>query len=66
LTALAGLLIRKGVITAEEFNEAVGQEAEQLSADYSNRFRGMRATDAGISYDFAVIQEHGTMDGWLP
>ena len=64
VSTLIGLLIEKGVFTAAEFTAALEREAEQLSADYSQRFRGMKATDDGIQMDIAVMQEHGTMDGW--
>lgn len=66
VSTLTGLLIEKGVFTAEEFTAALEREADMLSADYSQRFRGMKATDAGIAMDIAVMREHGTMDGWLP
>lgn len=66
VSALTGLLLAKGVITAGEFDDALGTEAEQLSADYAKRFPGIRATDDGITYDVAVLQEHETMKGWRP
>jgi hypothetical protein len=66
VNALTGLLIEKGVFTGVEFEAALGRKAEQLSEDYSRRFRGMKATDAGIAMDLAVMQKHGTMDGWRP
>lgn len=66
VTALTGLLLKKGVFTEQEFVEQLTEEADYLNEAYARRFRGMRATDAGIAYDVAVIQEHGTMDGWLP
>jgi hypothetical protein len=66
VSALTGLLIDKGVFTAEEFTQAVGDEAELLSADYARKFPGMEATDHGIAYDLEKLREHGTMDGWRP
>lgn len=66
VSALTSILHAKGVFTTSELHDAVGREAEQLSADYSQRFRGMTATDAGIVMNLAEMQEHGTMDGWLP
>ncbi len=66
VSALTGLLIKNGVFTAEEFSAAMAAEADLLSDDYSRRFRGMRATNDGIQMDLAVMQEHGTMAGWLP
>jgi len=66
VTTLTGLLIEKGVFTVKEFNDALGREADQLSADFARRFPGMEATERGIAMDIAKIREHGTMDGWLP
>jgi hypothetical protein len=66
VTALTGLLLKKGIFTEEELVAQLIEEADYLNEAYARRFRGMRATDAGISYDLAVLQEHGTMDGWLP
>jgi hypothetical protein len=66
VTTLVGLLIEKGVFTQEEFTAALAREAEQLSADYSRRWRGVEATPDGLAYDLAVIREHGTMEGWKP
>ena len=64
LTALTGLLIEKGIFTAEEFTAAIGKEAEQLSADYEKRFPGFKATDVGIQMDPQVAAQ--TMKGWRP
>ncbi len=62
-TALATVLIKKGVITAEEFTIAIGDEADILNADYERRFPGITSTDEGIVYDKRAID---TMKGWLP
>ena len=64
LTALAGLLIRKGLIDEAEFTAAIEAEADQLSDDLSLRFPGFTATDHGIDVDVAVAAE--TMKGWRP
>lgn len=66
VTALAGLMIEKGVFTAEEFDAAVAKEADALSEDFAQRFPGIRATDEGLAMDPIVMQRHGTMQGWLP
>ncbi len=63
LTALTGLLIKKGVFTAEEFTVALGDEADCLDADYERRFPGIASTDDGIVYDQRAAE---TMKGWLP
>lgn len=56
VTALTGLLIRKGVFDAAEFTQALGEEAEQLSQDYARSFPGMEATDDGIRMDRRAAQ----------
>lgn len=48
LNALGGLFIAKGVFTEAEFRAAIEAEADLLSADYSKRFPGFRATDYGM------------------
>lgn len=66
LSALTGLMIEKGVFTAQEFSDALEAEADLLSKDYEKRFPGVRATDTGIEMNVAVMREHGTMEGWKP
>lgn len=63
-TALTGLLMRKGVITAEEFDAAVEREAIELSHDYERRFPGVTATDTGLTIDLA--RAASWMKGWKP
>lgn len=64
VSALAGLMIEKGVFTAEEWDAALAKEADQLSADYSKRFPGVTATDDGLAMNSVEMQRHGTMEGW--
>jgi hypothetical protein len=66
VTALVGLLVEKGVITIEEFQEAVAKEADLLSEDFARRFPGIKATDEGIEMNAAELARHGTMEGWKP
>lgn len=49
LTALTGLLIRKGVFTQQEFRDALEAEAKQLDHDYEESFPGWRSTPDGMS-----------------
>lgn len=63
VNALAGLLIAKGVFTAEEFTERVVDEAQALDAAYEDKFPGMRSTEHGIVYDSRAAD---TMKGWRP
>lgn len=66
VSALVGLLVHKGVFTIEEFDGALGYEAEQLSEAYARKFPGFKATDDGISADPAELEKHGTTRGWRP
>lgn len=63
LSALTGLLIDRGVFTAADYTEALAREAELLSADYSERFPGVTATEHGLAYT-PEAQEH--MKNWQP
>lgn len=48
VTALAGLLMEKGLITVAEWEDAVEAEARQLGLGYEQRFPGFRASAQGI------------------
>lgn len=62
VSTLTGLLIEKGMFSAEEFTDAFGKEAEMLNADFERRFPGLTATDTGITYNLPEAAE--TMKGW--
>lgn len=62
LTAVALLLVRKGVISPSEYFDAVTTEARLLSEQLESRFPGFRATEAGIHMDVAVAAK--TTKGW--
>jgi len=49
LTALTGLLIRKGVFTQEEAGDALEAEAKRLDHDYEESYPGWRSTPDGLS-----------------
>jgi hypothetical protein len=49
LTAMTGLLIAKGLITQEEFADALEAEAKRLDHDYEETFPGWRSTMDGMS-----------------
>ena len=67
VSALAGLLIAKGVFTSSEWQEAVGDEADMLSADYERRFPGVTAHDYGLRFDGSKRDQiAGWMRGWKP
>ena len=51
MSAMAGVLVRKGVITEAEWVAALEREANDLSRDYSARFPGVTAADDGLVMD---------------
>lgn len=64
VTALTKVLLTKGLITLDELDAAIRDEALLLSQDYAKKFPGMRATPTGIQYDLPVAMK--TMKGWRP
>lgn len=48
MTAMTGLLIKKGVITAEQFEAALVSEAGLLDKDYEQRFPGFHTDQYGV------------------
>jgi len=48
VSALTGLLIEKGFITAGQFEAAVVSEAGQLDHDYEQKFPGFSTSLAGV------------------
>lgn len=64
VSALAALLIRKGIITAQELTEQSHGEAKHLCEAYARSFPGFEATDYGIQMDPARARE--TTKGWKP
>jgi len=66
-SALVGLLLAKGLITAAEWETALAQEANLLNADYSRRFPGVKATDHGLVIDVAkAAAADSWMKNWKP
>lgn len=57
LSAIAALCIKKGVFTAAEFTAQAIEEAEVLDKLYTEKFKGMRTTDEGITiYDIEATK----------
>jgi len=50
-TALAALLIQKGVFTAVEYTAQCHVEAEALEKEYQEKFPGYRSVDDGMVVD---------------
>jgi hypothetical protein len=66
VTALTDVLLRKGLMTAEEVDAAMEREAIQLSKDYARRFPGVTASPLGLQMDTERIRREGWMKGWRP
>jgi hypothetical protein len=65
-SALVGLLLSKGLISAKEWNTALIQEANLLNTDYERRFPGVKAADHGLVLDPADIAAASWMKNWKP
>lgn len=48
VSALANMLVEKGIMTHEEFTDVVGAEAEILDAAYQKSFPGFKSSDEGM------------------
>jgi hypothetical protein len=66
MTALTGVLLRKGIMTLTEFDAAMEREADLLNKDYEQRWPGITASPIGLNYDVARIQQAGWMKNWRP
>lgn len=64
VTALAVLMIEKGVFTETEFNVQIEREAAHYQRLLEAKFPGFIATDIGMQVDVAKAAE--TMKGWKP
>ena len=66
-SALIGVLLRKKLITAQEWEQALEDEANQLNDDYSRKFPGVTATDDGLVLDVRKVAAEGSwMKNWKP
>jgi hypothetical protein len=63
VSAIARLLIEKGVVTSAEFEIALGEEADELSRMNERRFPGIAAIDDGLTIDPTTAK---WMENWKP
>lgn len=66
LSALTGLLLRKGVFTEEEWRAALELEAKQLDHDYEESFPGWRSRPDGLSMKLPEAAETMKKLGFPP
>jgi len=60
VNAFTRLMIDKGVITAEEFDTALGDEALLLDEDYARSYPGFTTSDQGLHMEMPQAKQ--TMD----
>ncbi len=65
-SALAGLLIRKGIFTQEEFEQQVGEEAEALDEAYESKFPGFTTSQDGVHMKLPEAGQTMTDMGFPP
>jgi hypothetical protein len=63
-TAIVGLLVKKGLITVDEFNAQLAEEADYLEHAYQRRWPGAKASDDGMVYN--PHEAFAWMQGWKP
>jgi predicted DNA-binding ArsR family transcriptional regulator len=63
MSALAGLLMTKGVITEEEWLPALEREAKHLTEAFEAKFPGVTASEDGLTFDRRALP---WMKGWKP
>lgn len=62
VSGVVRVLLDKGLITQDELNRIMAEEAEHLSAAFERKFPGFKARDYGMEIDARVAAE--TMRGW--
>jgi hypothetical protein len=66
VSALTGLLLRKGVFTEQEWRDALELEATQLDHDYEETYPGWRSVADGMSMKMPEALETMTKLGFPP
>lgn len=66
VSSLTRILISKGIMTEDEWYEAVEYDALLLDEAMAQRFPGVRSTDDGLTMNPAEINRAGWMRGWKP
>lgn len=63
MSALTGLLVKREIITHDEWLAALEREATALNADYERKFPGVTASLDGLTLDKRTLP---WMKGWRP
>jgi hypothetical protein len=64
MNAFVGVLVKKGLITTDEFEAQLAEEADQLEQAYQRRWPGARASVDGMVYN--PHEAFAWMQGWKP
>ena len=64
VNALLYMLVDKGLVSEEEWNEALEREAELLQRALEGQFPGVKATDDGLTIDTQAAASW--MGKWKP
>jgi hypothetical protein len=66
VSALTGLLIEKGVITGQEFQDVLAKEARQLDHDFAAQYSGWSSSDDGMILKMPEAMETTKSLGFPP
>lgn len=64
VSSLARVLVAKGIMTEDEFDEAMEYDALLLDEAMTRRFPGMKSSDEGLVMNPAEVNRAGWMKGW--
>jgi hypothetical protein len=67
VSALTGLLVKKNIISGQEWLDALYEEAMLLDQDMEKRFPGASTSELGLHFDLTRNAEiQSWMKGWKP
>lgn len=66
VSSLARILVSKGIMTEDEFDEALEYDALLLDDALERRFPGVKSAEHGLTLDPQEINRAGWMKGWKP
>ena len=66
VNALTKVLLDKGIVTEDEWNNAVTEEAVYLDTRYEQKFPGFSTSLTGVDMDVARVRETMKRMNWKP
>ena len=64
VNGLTRILLEKGLISQEQLNRIMAEEAVALDAMYENKFPGIKTDLDGVNFELPLAAQ--TMKGWKP